>query len=50
MKFGEQILAYLTPEWQKQCIHYDELRNYLTDAVAELPTEENVVERQRYQY
>jgi SPX domain protein involved in polyphosphate accumulation len=47
MKFGEQILAHLTPEWRKQYIHYDELRDYLTDAVAELPPEENVDERQR---
>ena len=34
MKFGEQILAHLTPEWRKQYVQYEELKKLIYDAFA----------------
>lgn len=39
MKFGEQLSSHLTPEWRKQYIRYEELKNHLYEIVLEMPTE-----------
>ena len=37
MKFGEQLATHLTPEWRKQYIQYEELKQLLYDAINEMP-------------
>ncbi|VDM53432.1 unnamed protein product [Angiostrongylus costaricensis] len=40
MKFGEQLASHLTPEWRKQYINYEALKNLLYDNMMEVPSEE----------
>lgn len=37
MKFGEQLSTHLTPEWRKQYIQYEELKQLLYDTINEMP-------------
>lgn len=39
MKFGEQLASHLTPEWRKQYIDYEALKNLLYDSMQLVPTE-----------
>lgn len=50
MKFAEHLGAHVTPEWRKQYIQYDEMKNMLAKALEEAPDHDNVeVEiRQRF--
>ncbi|VDM69696.1 unnamed protein product, partial [Strongylus vulgaris] len=41
MKFGEQLASHLTPEWRKQYIDYEALKNLLYDNMLEVPSEED---------
>lgn len=41
MKFGEQLASHLTPEWRKQYIDYERLKNLLYENMMETPTEED---------
>ena len=38
MKFGKQLVSHLTPEWRKQYIRYEELKNLLYEIMLEMPT------------
>ncbi|PAV58031.1 hypothetical protein WR25_18800 isoform B [Diploscapter pachys] len=40
MRFGEQLASHLTPEWRKQYINYEMLKDMLYKAMTEIPTEE----------
>ena len=48
MKFGQQLSTHLTPEWRKQYIQYDELKQMLYDAIAKLPEGTKEEERERF--
>lgn len=37
MKFGQQLVTHLTPEWRKQYIRYEELKSMLYNMVLEAP-------------
>jgi len=39
MKFGHYIESHLTPEWRKQYVRYEELKNMLYVILLEAPTE-----------
>lgn len=45
MRFGEQLLNHLTPEWRKQYIQYEELKDILYEIFIEMPTEPDLKER-----
>jgi SPX domain protein involved in polyphosphate accumulation len=48
MKFGQHINTHLTPEWRKQYIQYEELKQMLYEAKADLPSpEEDPAGRER---
>ena len=36
MKFGEQLSSHLTPEWRKQYINYEGLKNMLYECMLEV--------------
>lgn len=40
MKFGEQLASHLTPEWRKQYIEYERLKDMLYEFMVEMPSEE----------
>ncbi len=37
MKFGEYLLAHITPEWSSQYIEYEYMKELLAQAVAKAP-------------
>lgn len=37
MKFGQQLTSHLTPEWRKQYIQYEKLKNLIYDYTLEAP-------------
>ncbi|CAD6188101.1 unnamed protein product [Caenorhabditis auriculariae] len=41
MKFGEQLASHLTPEWRKQYIDYERLKNLLYDNMMEVPADDD---------
>ncbi|CAB3402428.1 unnamed protein product [Caenorhabditis bovis] len=41
MKFGEQLVSHLTPEWRKQYIDYERLKSLLYDNMLEVPAEDD---------
>jgi SPX domain protein involved in polyphosphate accumulation len=41
MKFGEQLLAQLTPEWNSQYVNYEYMKDLLAKTVAEAPMSVN---------
>ncbi|UMM22662.1 hypothetical protein L5515_003771 [Caenorhabditis briggsae] len=41
MKFGEQLASHLTPEWRKQYIDYERLKNLLYDDMMEVPADDD---------
>ena len=38
MKFGEQLVTHVTPEWRKQYLQYEELKEFLYEQLKKLPT------------
>lgn len=42
MKFAEHLSAHITPEWRKQYISYEDLKNRLYYAVEKAPSPESV--------
>ena len=42
MKFAEHLGAHITPEWRKQYIQYEEMKQMLYTAVEESPSAEVV--------
>lgn len=40
MKFAEHLSAHITPEWRKQYILYEEMKNILYNAVERQPSSE----------
>ena len=42
MKFAEHLGAHITPEWRKQYIHYDDMKNMLYSALEQAPSVELV--------
>jgi hypothetical protein len=41
MKFGEHLLAHLTPEWTSQYINYEYMKDLLAQSVSEAPISMN---------
>lgn len=48
MKFGEQLSSHLTPEWRKQYINYESLKNMLYECMLEVPSGEDEVKREEF--
>ncbi|GMT19367.1 hypothetical protein PFISCL1PPCAC_10664 [Pristionchus fissidentatus] len=48
MKFGEQLSSHLTPEWRKQYINYESLKNMLYECMLEVPSGEDEVKRAEF--
>ena len=42
MKFAEHLSAHITPEWRKQYILYEEMKNILYNAVERQPSSEGI--------
>ncbi|XP_022905040.1 solute carrier family 53 member 1 [Onthophagus taurus] len=42
MKFAEHLSAHITPEWRKQYINYEEMKQLLYSAVEQAPSSEHV--------
>ncbi|CAI5443978.1 unnamed protein product [Caenorhabditis angaria] len=41
MKFGEQLASHLTPEWRKQYIDYERMKNLLYSDMMEVPADDD---------
>ena len=50
MKFAEHLGAHITPEWRKQYIHYDDMKNMLYSALEQAPSVEVVEEEELQRY
>ena len=50
MKFAEHLGAHITPEWRKQYIQYDEMKQMLYAALEEAPSVEVVEEEVRQRF